>query len=177
MVLLVSWMIGFSDRWVAVWSISWPALIFWMGIVLAIDFFPIKVGSLHLTLDVPVLLAIALLYSPEVAASVACLAALDLREVKGGVGLGRAIYNRAQIALSVLVAGHVLQLFGPDMGRTQSLILPTLAALLVDYAVNATLVVAVRVADGSAASFLAELWRLKVGSWWQFFGTYLAYGL
>jgi len=147
--------------------------------VVVIDSFPIKVGSLSLTLDVPVLLAIVLLYTPEVAASVACVAALDMREVSGRVRISRAIFNRAQIALSVLVAGHVLQGFDPDVGRIQSLVLPTLVALLADYVVNATLVTAVRVVDGSTrnSSFLGELWRLKVGSWWEFSVTYLAYGL
>jgi len=176
--LFVAWMVQGADRWVGVWLASWPELLFWIAIVLVIDFFPIKVGPLSLTLDVPVLLAVALLYTPELAASVACLAALDIREFRGRVRIGRAIFNRAQIALSVLAAGHVLHAFGPDVMKIQSLILPTLAALLADYAVNATLVTVVRVVDGSARnSFLRELWRLKVGSWWEFSATYLAYGL
>lgn len=177
LLLLVGWMVFFNDRWIDVWVVNWPALLFWIAVVVVIDSFPIKVGPLFFTLDVPVLLAVALLHTPEVAASVASLAALDLREFRGRVHLSRAIFNRAQIALSVLFAGHVLHLFSPTVDRIQSLILPTLAALLADYAVNATLVALVRVVDGSAASFARELWRLKVGSWWEFLGTYFAYGL
>lgn len=178
LILFVAWMARSADSWVDAWREFWPPLLFWMAVVLVIDFFPIKVGALFLTLDVPVLLAVAVLYSPEVAASVACVAALDIRELRGGVRVSRAIFNRAQIAISVLVAGHLLHLFGADVGRIHSLILPTLAALLADYGVNATLVTVIRVADGSAeTSFLSELRHLKVGSWGEFLVTYLAYGL
>jgi signal transduction histidine kinase len=151
-------------------------LAFWSVLVVVIDIFPVTGKNWQLTLDMPVLLAVALLYQPEVASTVALIAALDLRELKRDVPLSRAIFNRCQVAGSILVAGVVFHTVADGLVPWPVAILGTAAALTADFLCNATLVSAyMRFRDG--LSFSSAIRSLRVGDAGQFLITYLGYGL
>ncbi|MGH2710066.1 MAG: hypothetical protein ACRDH9_02545, partial [Actinomycetota bacterium] len=86
-------------------DVPFAELVFWAVLILAMNLFPFTSGDLSFTLDTPLLLTIALLYPPEVACILAFVGSMDVREVQGRVGPMRALFNRTQIALSVLLAG------------------------------------------------------------------------
>ena len=115
-------------------------LLAWAAIVVAVDLFPIALGRIRLTLDLPVLLATALLYPPEVVAALGFLAALDVREIRREIGAVSALFNRAQIAISLYVAALVFDALAGDLAVSPKAIGATLAALLVDFVANVTFV-------------------------------------
>jgi signal transduction histidine kinase len=154
---------------------SWPWLVFWLALIFLVDLFPVSAGSLWLTLDMPLLLAVAFLYEPAVAASVAFLAATDYREFRRQVSLTRAVFNRAQVALSVLAAGYVFRGLGGELELPAALI-PSAGAVMAEHTVNVFMVVLLL--------HLAEKrpWReilrsLRIGSRLEFLAIYLGYGL
>lgn len=159
------------------WAKNWPDLIFWLVLVMFVDLFPVAVGERSLTLDLPLLLATAFLFPPEAAASVALVGALDRREFAGEVSPKRAVLNRIQIAASVLAAGYVFHsLAGAMWWRT---LLAVVLALVTDYLVNIVLVTSITIyrwLGTSEASVRKALLELRIGSWYQFALSYLAYG-
>jgi hypothetical protein len=87
---------------------SGPALLLWVLVITAINlFFHFDNDSLQFTLDLPMLLAVGALYHPAVAAAVALVAEMDVRELRHGTSLSRAIFNRAQTSLSLFVSSYV----------------------------------------------------------------------
>ncbi len=95
-----------ADSVVSVVSKDWAALLLWALVIATIDLLPVDLGHIRLTLDMPILLAVALTFPPEVAALVALLAAFDQREFRGQVSISHALFNRSQIALSVFLASR-----------------------------------------------------------------------
>jgi signal transduction histidine kinase len=124
---------------------------------------------------VPVLLAVALLYPPEVAALVGLLGAIDRRELRAEIGFSRAVFNRVQIGLSLYLAGSVFRQVADGLEPWLIAILGTGAALAAQYVANVVLVsfhagARLRLGVRDTAS------RLKVGGRGQFLAIYLGYG-
>jgi signal transduction histidine kinase len=115
-------------------------LLVWAVLVITVDLFPIALGQIRLTLDLSILLATALLYPPEVAAALSLLAAMDLRELRKEVNATAALFNRAQIAMSVYLAGVTFGALAGDLSVSPTAIGATLAALAVDFVANVTFV-------------------------------------
>jgi signal transduction histidine kinase len=111
-------------------------LLLWAAIVVTVDLFPISLGKIRLTLDLSVLLATALLYPPAVAAGLGLLAALDVREIRKEVAASSAIFNRAQIAISLYLASLTFNALAGPVSVSPSAIGATVAALAVDFVVN-----------------------------------------
>jgi signal transduction histidine kinase len=118
---------------------GWELLV-WVAIVITVDLFPIALGRIRLTLDLPVLLATALLYPPTVAAALGLFAALDVREIKKQVDATSAVFNRAQIALSLYLAGVTFHALAGEITVSAGTIGATVVALAVDFLANAGLV-------------------------------------
>src|SRR5207237_5096393 len=59
-----------------------PAILFWMAVVIAVDLIPVPGwGDLQLSLSFPILLGVAIVYTPTVAALVALVGSFDPREL------------------------------------------------------------------------------------------------
>jgi signal transduction histidine kinase len=157
-------------------KVEWGPLVFWAVLVVVLSFFPIKVEDARLTLDDPILLALALLYPPEVAALVAFLASCDLRELRGEVAFSRALFNRVQIGLSVYLAGTTFR-YVSDGGLDPwpLAIIGTLAAVAAEYVANC-LLVSLHAKGRLQLGFRAVVRRLTVGNAGQFLTTHLGYG-
>lgn len=157
-------------------SSHWDELLFWSLVVLIVNLFPVTVGDLTLTLDMPVLIAVALLYSPEVAALVSLLAALDIRELRRRVSFSRAVFNRAQIGLSVFVAGFVFRHFATSWEPWPQAVLSTAIATGAFYLTNMCLVAAYG-SLRTGSSMWSVLRRMILGHVFEFLATYLGYGV
>jgi signal transduction histidine kinase len=94
-------------------------------------------------------MALAILWPPTAAGVTAFVGSTDPREFRGEVSVLRAVFNRAQVALSVFAASFVFHwLVGtyPNYGRMfiespiWLLVLASMVAAIADYLVNSTLV-------------------------------------
>lgn len=156
-------------------SENWEGMVLWGTILLVVNFFPIHVEEMTLTMDMPILLAIAILYPPEVAASVALLSGLDPREFSGRVNPTRATYNRAQIAISVFFAGVAFRLVASELDPW-SVAIGGAAASLVTFHVANVLLVSWFTVLRAKRSMRRVLGQMIVGDWREFLPTYFGFG-
>jgi len=124
---------------------------------------------------------IAILYPPEVAGAIAFIGAFDPRELKREVSLSTALFNRSQVALSVLAAGYIFHLFQePLVALNQTaawlLILAAALAAVADYLVNAGLV-ATFMSIKLRVPFRRMVRQLTIGSGREFLVSYLGLGV
>jgi signal transduction histidine kinase len=174
-VLLVLLLLDFEDLRRTVATV-WPELILWVALILLVNLIHYDVGSLQFTLDIPLLLAVSVLYRPSVAAAVAFVGYIDVREFLARVSTTRALYNRAQVSLSAFGAATVFHWTSGFVDLALRPIVGAAASLLVFFLLNATLVSAhVALRRGIT---MGEVYRtLRVGRPAEFAVTYLAYGI
>jgi signal transduction histidine kinase len=151
----------------------WPELVFWTALVLVVNFVPVNAHGLRLTLDLPILLGVAFLYSPTVGALVAVLGVADSREFTRRITFSRTLFNRSQISLSVLLAGWVFHAVATGLEPWPLAILGTAAALAVEYFVNVSLVFVFLILSSTEANVS----RFSVGRPLHFLATYLGNGI
>jgi len=163
-----------SDALVQSLQTQWPALLFWTALVVVINFVPVSAHGLRLTLDLPIMLAVAFLYSPAVGALVSVVGAADSRELTHQITFSRAIFNRGQISLSVMLAGWVFHTVAAGLEPWPLAILGTASALAVQYGVNVSLVFLFLTCVSSAQ---ASISRFSVGRPLHFLATYLGNGI
>ena len=85
-------------------ELHWTALFFALCIVV-VELIPIPAWqTVELSLSFPIMIAVAMLYSPQIAGAIAWIGACDLREFRREIPVMRGVWNRSQMALSV-VAG------------------------------------------------------------------------
>jgi signal transduction histidine kinase len=151
-------------------------LLFWTLLILVVNLISFEMDPLQFTLDMPLLLTVAILYPPAVAALVALVGSTDIREFNRGVSLVRAVYNRSQIALSVLVSGLIFGSIPHGTERWPAGIVGTILAMGVFYLLNAGFV-AIFVSASGRASFGGVVRRLAIGRPLQYALTYFGYGM
>lgn len=156
---------------------EWRVLISWALLIGLVNLLPLRVEDFSLTLDLPLLLAIAMSVSPEAAAAVAFVATVDTREIGvSRIGFSRALFNRSQVALCVLLAGMTFHVVAPGLEPLAVAITATGLALLVDYLLNTGLVILHLSARRRMAISLAAR-KLTVGTARPFLATYLGFGI
>ena len=176
-VVLLWLLLAQSETIILVARREWAALVFWAVLVFVANLFPIWVGEapqVTLTLDMPLMVATALLYPPEVAASLALVAAIDIRELGLRVPLIRIVFNRVQVALTAWAASQTFHLLASGLEPWPGAILATLGAVGASYGLNILLVstyTGLRLGVGP----LSVIKRLRVGGRVQFLATYLGY--
>jgi signal transduction histidine kinase len=117
-------------------------LLIWLPLVVIADLLPVPVfGDLTLALSLPILLAAAMLFAPSAVGLLAFLGSTDSREFRREVTLGRAIFNRSQVALSVTAASFVFHSLNGNPADWPRVLVIAWLALVSDCAVNASLVV------------------------------------
>jgi signal transduction histidine kinase len=152
-------------------------LALWAATVAAVDLVPIRVwGSVSVSMSFPVTLAAGMIFLPTEAALVAFVGSFDPRELKGGVSLAKSIFNRSQVAASVMVGSAVFHWLGGSVSDWPLVILPGAAALLADAGSNFVLV-ASAVSIEERSSVRAVLKRMVGASPSHYLAGYLLLGL
>ena len=163
---------------------GWPDSAWWVAwalLVAAVELLPVPTWrGLTLSVGFPLLMMIAILYPPNAAGIVAFLGASDPREIKRQVAFSTALFNRSQVALSVIAAGLVFHQFQTPLvplnqTATWMLILAAALAAVADYVVNAGLVGAF-MSIKLGVSFDKMLRQLTIGSGREFLVSYLGLG-
>jgi signal transduction histidine kinase len=163
------------------WTID-PAWFLWAPLVAGVELLPVPTWrGLTLSVGFPLLMMIAILYPPEVAGAIAFIGASDPREFKREVSLSTALFNRSQVALSVMAAGYVFHLFQePSVGLSQTaawvLVVAACLAAVADYVVNAGLV-ATFMGIKLHVPFRRMVRQLTIGGGREFLVSYLGLGV
>jgi signal transduction histidine kinase len=148
----------------------------WVLLVGLTSLVPVPTGrGAELSMDLPVLLAAAIVFEPAVAGAIAFLGAVDPREWKREVSVWMSVYNRAQIALSVIAASLAFHLLGGRLGLWPWTALAGLIALAIDSLVNYTLVAAAS-ALKQRRDFRESLKAMRFGEPRVFIPTYVSFG-
>jgi signal transduction histidine kinase len=161
---------------------KWWDLLFWAALIGLVELLPVPAWrGLTISVGFPLLMVVAFLYEPAAAAAVALVGASDPREFRGEVTILRALFNRCQVALSVLAASalfHGLTPFDRETdGDSQVILLVAAAASsLVDYAVNSGLVT-IFVSLRTGVPIRQVMRELRIGRLSEFLVSYLGLGL
>jgi signal transduction histidine kinase len=152
-------------------------LIAWVGAIAIVGLVSVSAeDGPQLGLDMPLLLAAGFLFGPAVGGALAFLGYADIRELRGRISIPRALYNRAQTALSVMLASVVFVAARGDLGEWPRIGLVALLALTADCLVNYGLVVTAKALHENVRPWQV-LGTLKLGSAGAFMLSYLCYGL
>jgi signal transduction histidine kinase len=152
-------------------------LLWWAIIIGLVELVPVPMwrGTI-ISMGFPLLMVVAFLYEPEAAAATAFLAASDPRELRGEVGLLRALFNRSQVALAVGAASLVFHAFAtidpPNSSPAIQLLIGASLAAVTDYMVNSTLV-CIAASIHYWMSPLRVIRQLRVGRLSEFVVSYL----
>src|SRR6266545_7474846 len=99
------------------------ALLYWVGVISIVELLPVQGWrDLNMTLAEPLLWGFALIAPARVAFVVAFVAAADPREFRREIGVGRALFNRAQLAVSILVCSVLFRELGGDTSHWERLL-------------------------------------------------------
>jgi two-component system sensor histidine kinase UhpB len=153
-----------GDGWLALWAIT----------IAAVEILPVPAWhGLQVSVGFPLLMVVAFVYAPPAAAITAFAGASDPRELRGEVSLLRAMFNRSQVALSVLAASAVFHALADlDTSPTWILVPAALLAAVVDYVINSGIVtIAVSLNTGMPPHQVIR--DLRVGKLSEFLISYL----
>lgn len=158
-------------------SARFGELALWALIVAIVELLPVPLWrGIQMSMAFPLLMAVAFTYTPAEAAVVALLGSFDLREIRREVPLLHALFNRSQVAVSVMTASLVFHSLGEINSPVVILVTAALLAAGADYLVNATLV--------STGGYLLHGWpplvtiqRLRIGRPTEFAVSYIGLGM
>lgn len=159
-------------------------LVLWAVGIALVELLPLPAWrGLTISIGFPLMMVVAFLYPPGAAGAVAFVGASDPREFRREVSFLRALFNRSQVALSVLAASGVFHLL-TDFARevqdpksgTAALLAAAASASLVDYAVNSGLVT-VFVSLRTNVPVREVIRQLRIGRLSEFLLSYLGLGL
>jgi signal transduction histidine kinase len=125
------------------WQDLVPTLLPWLAVVALADLLPVPIWrSVELMISFPVLLASAFVFPPYAAGLLSLFGTFDVREIRREIPVSRALFNRSNVALSVMAAAIVFRALGGSL-QDWPVVLPiALAALVVDVAINSMLLIA-----------------------------------
>ncbi|MGH2739366.1 MAG: sensor histidine kinase, partial [Actinomycetota bacterium] len=150
---------------------------FWVLLIAVVELLQVPGWkSLQVSVGFPLDMAVALLYQPAVAGVIVLLGSSDPREIRREIDSLRALFNRAQIALSVFVAALVFQSLGGSVDRWSFDVLAALPAILVSYFVN-TLAVSGALSVAHNVRLSEVIRKLTVGNPLEFLVSYVGLGL
>jgi signal transduction histidine kinase len=120
-------------------DLTWASLFFTLSIA-ATRLIPVPGDRYHeIPIVMPLMMGAAILFGPLTAGAIVWVGACDLREVQGGIGLRRAVWDRSRIALTIVVAAWVFQVLAGAADPWWRLLLATLAASVIAYVVETAL--------------------------------------
>ena len=154
-----------------------PAVLFFMVAVAAVDLIPVPAwGGMQLSLSFPLLLGVAIVFHPPVAMAIALVGSVDPREFRREVSLLKALYNRSQMALSVLAGSALFRLVATPDDDWYHLLLGIVLAATVAYVINASLVAGLEALQ-RGYTFWQVLARMHGPAPYEFLLSYLGLGL
>lgn len=152
-------------------------LAFWAAIVAAVDLIPVRVwGSVTVSMSFPVALAAGMIFSPAEAALIAFVGSFDPRELRGGISLAKSVFNRSQVAASVMAGSAAFHALNGGNMEWPGVMLPGLVALALDAGVN-FLLVATAVAIEDRIAPRGVLLKMFGASPWHYLAGYMLLGL
>ncbi len=156
-------------------AVTWE-LALWIAVVSVVELLPVPARpGLQLSLSFPLLLAIAILYQPGIAAVAAFISSFDRRELAREVSVRVALFNRCQIAVSVFVGSTVFHALASVNSEAYLLVPVVSLATAADYGVNVVMV-GLYMRLTSHARVRDVLSRLRVGALTEFLLSYLGLG-
>ncbi len=155
-----------------------PGLLEWVVAIAVVDLLPVPTTiGLPFSLSFPLQLSVALIYvNPWIGGAVVLLSSSDVREWRREVPLGRAIWNRAQVAWSVVVEAMLFHAVSSLKSPWYVLIPAVLFAGVLGYLVNAVFV-ALYVHLESDERFFGILREMHVGVFGEFLLSYMGLAL
>ena len=153
-------------------------LVAWVLLIAAAGLIPVPSGrDVYLGLDLPLVLGAGFVFGPITAGILALVGVLDIREIRREIPIGRALFNRAQVSMSAMAGSWIFHFAGGDLEAITLLaaILPGLAAILVDAAVNYFLV-SLYWRIKSARPLVDVVADMRLGSPRSFAVAYLCFG-
>jgi signal transduction histidine kinase len=152
-------------------------LAFWASIVAAVDLIPVRVwGSVSVSMSFPVALAAGMIFPPAEAAFIAFVGSFDPRELNGSISLAKSVFNRSQVAASVMAGSAAFHALNGASMEWPGVILPGLIALAIDAGINFLLVAtAVGIEDRIAPR--GVLLKMFGASPWHYLAGYMLLGL
>jgi signal transduction histidine kinase len=175
MALFLALMFGMREDFTQIDPSSARDLLVWTALAGFTNLMPIGLRKdLHVTLDVMILLAVAFLYPPAIAAIAAFVSAIDLREFRREITPTHTLFNRTQIALNVLGASAIFHGLGAEIHDGPMSLPVALLALAVSMFLNVSLLLThLRLHEGVPVS--TGLQRLPAGRPVQFLAVYASY--
>ena len=155
--------------------LTWP-LVVWALVIGAIELVQIPFWRLRISLGFPLLMAVAFLYSPPAAALVAFVSAMDPREFKGEVSPSLALFNRAQIAISMAAASLVFHSVTSLEDAAWRILAGALLAACTDWVINVALVGTAICIEEKRSPFVV-LPKFILGNPWEFLVSYFGLGV
>lgn len=120
-----------------------PTLLPWLVVVGLADLLSVPIWrSVELMPSFPVLLASAFVFPPHVAGLLSFLGTFDVREIRREIPASRGLFNRSNVALSVMAASLVFKALGGNVASWPMVLPVALVALAADVAINSLLVIA-----------------------------------
>lgn len=171
-----------------------PSLVLWTAIlctalIVGAELLPVPAwGGLQMSLGLPILIAAAIVFPPAAAGLVAFVGSVDPREFRRQISFTTALFNRCQVALSVVAAGAVFRtlahlppenwLWSPrgPTAPAWALVLFAMLAASVDYLVNSAMVTAYLSLDLGLPP-LQVLRQLRIGNLREYLVSYLGLGV
>jgi signal transduction histidine kinase len=154
-----------------------PAVLFFILAAIVVDLIPVPAwGGMQLSLSFPILLGVAMVFPPPIAGMIALLGSADPRELRREVSLQKALWNRTQMALSIVLGSAVFNLVTEPRAEWGALILGATCATLVAYAVN-TIAVAATASLERHMSIRTVLVKMHGTAPVEFLLSYLGLGL
>jgi signal transduction histidine kinase len=120
---------------------AWKPELVWLIAICVLNLLDIpNLYGLKFAPDVPLIAAVAVFFSPSIAASIVFLASCDPRELTGKIRPITTLFNRSQVALSVFLASVAAHAVG-QLGTSHAVLAAqTLISLVVSLGVNYLLV-------------------------------------
>ena len=154
-----------------------PAVIFFTLAVMAVDLIPVPAwGGLQLSLSFPVLLGVAIIYDAPLATLIALAGSIDPRELRLQVSLLKALFNRAQMAASILTASAIFHVLAVPLSPWYRLTPAVMLATIAGYGVNTFLVAALTSLD-KRIPVARVIAKMHGAAPYQFLLSYLGLGL
>jgi signal transduction histidine kinase len=156
-----------------------PELALWAIAIAVVELLPVEGWrGLRLSLSFPILVGVAMLYSPPIAATVTLVGLFDAREVKRDLPLMTALFNRCQVAAAILLASLTFHTVAADgvLSTWYVLLIAGVLATASTYAVNVILVsIYMRLVYGVSLGELVA--QLRVGALSEFLLSYMGLGI
>lgn len=151
-------------------------LLVWALLAAAASLAPVPSGKgAWLAFDLPLVLGAGLVFGPLGAGLVGLVGACDIRELRRELSVSRAIFNRAQVALSGVAGAATFVALGGDLSAWPGAAILGLVALAVDCLVNYVLV-AMSSSITFNRPFLDVIGEMHVGARKGFLLAYLSFG-